>query len=101
VRADVSYTNKNDRISTFWIEDGTFLRIKDVQLGYNLPNQLCKKIGLGNARIYLNASNLYCFTAYEGRDPENFMSTNPLTSGVDNGAYSVPRSFTLGLQIGF
>ncbi len=101
VRLDAANTNRNDLISTFWIEDGSFLRIKDVQVGYNLPAKICKQAGIGNIRIYANASNLYCFTAYKGRDPESFMSTSPLVSGTDNGGYTVPRSFTFGLQVGF
>ena len=101
VRLDAANTNRNDLISTFWIEDGSFLRIKDVQVGYNLPAKICKQAGIGNIRVYANASNLYCFTAYKGRDPESFMSTDPLTSGTDNGGYTVPRSFTFGLQGGF
>ena len=100
VRMDVANTNTNDRISTFWIENGSFLRIKDVQIGYNVSNNICKKLGIGNIRIYANASNLYCFTGYKGRDPESFMSTTPLTSGIDNGGYTIPRSFTFGLQVG-
>lgn len=101
VRYDAANTNTNDQISSFWVENGSFLRIKDIQLGYNLPSEICKKLALGNLRIYLNAANVYNFTKYKGRDPESFMSTNPLTSGVDNGGYTLPRSFTAGLQIGF
>lgn len=101
VRVDQSNANFNDRISSFWVEDGSFLRIKDIQVGYTLSQKTCKNLGLTNLRIYGNASNLYCFTAYKGRDPEGFMSSNPLSSGVDNGDYSVPRSFTIGLQVGF
>lgn len=101
VRYDASNKNVNDQISSFWIEDGSFLRVKDVQIGYTLPKKKCTKLGLASLRIYGNASNLYCFTGYKGRDPEGLMSTNPLNSGTDNGDYTVPRSFTLGLQIGF
>ncbi|MFV0469097.1 MAG: hypothetical protein ACK5MK_09255, partial [Dysgonomonas sp.] len=90
----------NDRISTFWIEDGSFLRIKDIQLGYKLPLQLDRRLGLTNARIYVNAANLYCFTAYKGRDPEGLMSTTPIASGTDSGGYTVPMTFSVGLQIG-
>jgi len=101
VRYDASNTNLNDQISTFWIEDGSFLRIKNIQIGYTVPAKECKKISVSNLRIYASASNLYCFTKYQGRDPESFMSTTPLTSGTDNGSYTIPKSFTFGLQIGF
>lgn len=101
VRYDASNTNMNDQISSFWIEDGSFLRIKDVQIGYTVPANACKALGINSLRLYGNASNLYCFTAYQGRDPEGFMSGNPLDSGTDSGSYSVPQSFIFGLQVGF
>jgi len=101
VRVDQGNTNGNDQISSFWVEDGSFLRIKDIQLGYTLPSKQAKKIGISSLRIYANASNLYCFTLYKGRDPEGLMSINPLSSGTDAGNYSIPRSFTFGLQVGF
>ncbi|HET6559287.1 MAG TPA: SusC/RagA family TonB-linked outer membrane protein, partial [Prolixibacteraceae bacterium] len=101
VRVDPSDRNVNDRISTFWIEDGSFLRVKDVQLGYTLGKNTATRAGIASVRLYVNASNLYCFTNYKGRDPEGFMSTNPLDGGKDNGGYSMPRTFTGGLQIEF
>ncbi|MDP4239995.1 MAG: TonB-dependent receptor [Bacteroidota bacterium] len=101
VRVDQANLNINDRISTFWIEDGSFLRIKDVQLGYTIPKKSCTRLGVASLRMYVNASNLYCFTAYKGRDPEGFISNNPLGGGTDNGGYTMPKSFTFGLQIGF
>lgn len=100
VRVDVSNKNKNDQISTFWIEDGSFLRIKDIQLGYNLDSKLCKKLTLTSLRLYANASNIYNFTKYKGKDPEGFMSSSPLESGVDSGGYITPRSITFGVQLG-
>ena len=101
VRVDPANKNVNDQMSSFWVEDGSFLRIKDVQLGYNIPKDRCKKIGLASFRIYASASNLYCFTKYKGRDPEGFMSIDPLNSGTDGGNYTIPRSFIGGLQLGF
>jgi len=101
VRVDPSNRNFNDQLSTFWIEDGSFLRIKDIQFGYNLPPNKCQKLGVTSIRLFANASNLYCFNDYQGRDPEAFMSSNPLESGIDNGDFAIPRSYTGGLQIGF
>jgi len=101
VRVDPSNRNFNDQMSSFWVEDGSFLRIKDIQLGYNLPKDRCKQMGIQNIRLYASASNLYCFTKYKGRDPEGFMSIDPKTSGTDNGDFTIPRSFVGGLQIGF
>ena len=101
VRIDPTDINVNERLSTFWIENGSFLRIKDVQFGYTLPKNSCSRLGVASIRIYANASNLYCFTAYKGRDPEGFISNNPLSGGSDNGGYTMPHSFTGGVQIGF
>lgn len=101
VRVDPANANSNDQMSSFWIEDGSYLRIKDIQLGYSLPKKNSKSFGVSSIRVYANASNLYCFTAYKGRDPEGLMSNNPTSSGSDNGGYTIPQSFTFGLQIGF
>ena len=101
VRVDASNKNVNDRISTFWIEDGSFLRVKDIQLGYTLPRIACDRLGIASIRIYANASNLFCITGYKGRDPEGFISSDPLNGGTDGGGYSMPRTFTGGLQIEF
>ena len=101
VRVDPSNLNVNDQISSFWIEDGSFLRIKDLQLGYTLPAKGTKALGITSLRIYANASNVYNFTSYKGRDPEGFMSGNPTSSGVDDGDFANPRAFSCGLQIGF
>jgi len=101
VRVDMANTNLNDRISTFWIEDGSFLRVKDVQLGYRLPANTAKGLGIQSLRVYVSAANLLNITKYKGRDPEPFISSNPLSSGVDNGQYEIPRQFTGGLQVSF
>lgn len=101
VRVDPGNRNLNDQMSSFWIEDGSFLRIKDVQIGYSLSDTGCKRLGVGSLRLYFSASNLYCFTKYKGRDPEGFMSANPLSSGSDYGDYAVPRTFIGGIQLGF
>jgi TonB-linked SusC/RagA family outer membrane protein len=101
VRVDPSNRNVNDRISTFWIENGSFLRVKDVQVGYTLGKNSGARMGVGSVRLYVNASNLICFTNYKGRDPEGFISSNPLNGGTDGGSYSMPRTFTGGLQVEF
>jgi hypothetical protein len=101
VRVDPSNRNLNDRISTFWIENGSFLRVKDIQLGYALSKNNGARLGVSGVRVYVNASNLFCLTDYKGRDPEGFISSDPLDGGTDNGSYSMPQSFTGGIQIGF
>lgn len=102
IRLDPNNSNNNTRISTWWLEDASFLRIKDVQLGYTLSTSLSDKIGISSLRVYASAANLYTFTKYTGRDPESpINSSGPLGQGVDNGAYPLPRVFNLGLQLGF
>jgi TonB-dependent starch-binding outer membrane protein SusC len=101
VRADINNTNQNDRPSTWYIEDGSFLRVKDIQLGYSFTGQFFRKQAFSHARIYLSATNALTFTSYKGRDPEAATIGDPINPGNDNGTYPVPRAFTAGIQIGF
>ncbi len=101
VRADISNSNRNDRISTWWVEDASFLRLKDLQLGYSLPKQAAQSIGIASARIYISAVNLLTITDYKGRDPEAPTSGSPMSIGTDGGSYPLPRILTAGLQIEF
>jgi len=101
IRADINNTNQNDRISTWFLENGSFLRIKDIQLGYSFPNGFLSHLGFTGTRIYLNASNILTFTKYTGRDPESPTVSEPLNPGNDNGAYPLPRAITTGVQIDF
>ena len=56
--------------STYFVEDGSFLKLRNIQLGYNFPASLIDGVGLGNARIYVNAQNILTLTNYDGLDPE-------------------------------
>lgn len=94
--------NNNIRISDRFIEDGSYLRIQNVSLGYNLPTSLLNKIKVASARIYLSAQNLYTFTNYSGYDPElGLVNTSVTFQNVDNGHYPVPRTYTIGANIEF
>jgi TonB-linked SusC/RagA family outer membrane protein len=99
VRADLDNSNENDRISTWWIENASFLRVRDIQLGYNLPSGIINSVGIERARIYMSVINPYIFTKYKGRDPENGAFSSPLNSGTDNGGFPNPRMLTFGVQI--
>jgi TonB-linked SusC/RagA family outer membrane protein len=102
VRLDPSDANSNSRFSTWWLEDASFLRIKDVQLGYRLSQSVLDKMNISSFRIYVSAVNLYTITKYTGRDPESpINSGDPLTPGTDNGAYPLPRVYNVGIQVGF
>jgi TonB-dependent starch-binding outer membrane protein SusC len=101
IRADINNTNQNDRISTWFLENGSFFRIKDIQLGYSLPKGVLSHLGFTGTRIYLNASNILTFTKYTGRDPESPTVSEPLNPGNDSGTYPLPRTITSGIQIDF
>lgn len=93
IRADSNNTSQNDRTSTWFLEEASFLRLKDVQLGYSLPAWATTNIGISRARLYVNATNLFTLTQYTGRDPEApTIGGSPITPGNDTGSYPVPRS---------
>ncbi|MFD2721609.1 SusC/RagA family TonB-linked outer membrane protein [Hymenobacter monticola] len=87
--------------STRWLENGDFLRIRQVSLGYNLPEPLIKRLGLNNLRVYVLGQNLYNFTKYKGLDPEvNSNIGNNIAYGVDGRSVPPTRSFTFGVNVG-
>ena len=103
-RPSFSDPNDNDRMSSRYIEDGSYLRIKNITLGYNVPKSLLNRIKFDNLRVYVNIQNLYTFTKYSGFDPEVGASTQDstgLTYGVDNGRYPSPTTYSCGLNITF
>jgi TonB-linked SusC/RagA family outer membrane protein len=81
------------------IEDGSFLRINNVSLGYTLPKSLISKLKIANARIYVTGYNLYVVDRYSGFDPEVSVINTPLTPGVDFSAYPRARSFVAGVNV--
>ncbi len=89
-------------ISDRYIEDGSYLRIQNVKLGYSLPSKLLGDIGFSKVGIYGSIQNLYTFTNYSGYDPEiGSFNQNQLLQGVDNGRYPSPRTFTVGVDLEF
>ena len=104
-------TNNETAPNSFFVEDGSYLRLKNLQLGYNIPSSVLSNIGVLNARVYVQGTNLFTIAGYDGLDPE-FQSTadpnNPaeggtnLTLGVDEGRfYPVSRIFTVGVKATF
>jgi hypothetical protein len=86
--------------STLWLEKADFLRVRDVELGYTVPNDLSRKIGVSLARLYVRGSNLGVLTGYTGTDPE--ISTNRNENrlvGFDNRSVPYPRTITFGVNI--
>lgn len=91
----------NDVYSRF-IEDGSFLRLKNVTLGYTLPHKWTRKFQISKLRLYATGQNLFCVTGYSGYDPEvNSAGNNPMTPGLDWGAYPKSRVFTFGIDLQF
>ena len=103
-RPSIQDPNDNDRLSTRYIEDGSYLRVKNITLGYTFPKTVLQKVKIDNVRVYMNIQNLYTFTKYTGFDPEVGASTQDssgLTFGVDNGRYPSPMTCSFGLNITF
>ncbi|MCU7694785.1 SusC/RagA family TonB-linked outer membrane protein [Haoranjiania flava] len=94
--------NSNWRVSDRFIEDGSYMRIQNVTLGYNLPAKFINKVKMTNARIYVTAQNLYTFTNYSGVSPElGAYNSDVLMQNVDNGSYPNPRTFNFGINVTF
>lgn len=94
-RAVFNDPNKNTRPSNRFIEDGSYLRIKNVILGYTLPESVMGRIGIASARIYVSGANLWTLSNYKGFDPE--VGVN----GIDLSTYPVTRTISIGANIGF
>lgn len=91
---------ENNLFSDFFIEDGSYLRIKNVQLGYTLPARITESWGVKSLRFYAAANNLFTFTNYQGYDP-NISSGSPLDAGIDIGYYPQARNYLGGLKVIF
>ncbi len=91
--------------STYFVEDGSYLRFKNIQLGYSLPKSVLSRIGTDHLRFYIQGQNLFTITKYTGLDPEvnlrNFNSGSDRQIGVDEGVYPTPKSIIVGLSLGF
>ena len=90
-------------ISSRYLEDGSYVRIGDVTLGYTLPSRFASMAGLSSTRLYVSGHNLHTFTKYKGYSPDvnSQGSQANIGLGTDFYAYPVARSFTFGLKAGF
>ena len=95
-----NYSSLNDMVH---LEDGSFIRLKNIQLGYTIPKQLLQKAGISNFRIYIAAQNLWTFTNYTGFDPEVGSGNTGgfLDFGIDRAAYPQARTITTGVSVNF
>ncbi|WP_230471231.1 hypothetical protein [Hymenobacter jejuensis] len=88
-------------LHSYAVEDGSFLRVNNVTMGYSLPKGLISRAKLTQLRFYVTLNNLYTFTKYSGYDPEvNTRRGTPLTPGVDYAAYPRSRAFLFGINLG-
>jgi hypothetical protein len=92
--------NRNGVLSDFYIEDGSFIRIKNLQLGYSLPQSIVSKIHATKVRAYFSVNNLLTLTGYRGFDPD-FAAGGPIGAGIDYGFYPQARTFMGGININF
>jgi len=96
--------NQNVRPSDRWVEDGSYLRVKNLMIGYTIPAsglQSLTKGAVTRFRVYISSQNLLTFTKYKGWDPEVGTRRTSLTNGIDYGQYPSARSYQVGVQVGF
>lgn len=92
----------NNVPSDVWVEDGSFLKLKNVSIGYTLPASLLNRFSISRVRIYVSSQNLFVISKYTGLDPEIGMQGGSATqNGVDNGTYPSSRYLTVGLNVSF
>ena len=90
----------NSTFSSYFVEDASYLRIQNMQLGYALNPKYSEKVGITKIRLYAGVNNLYTFTKYKGFDP-GASNGAPIGGGIDYGFYPIPRTYLLGLNINF
>ena len=102
ISAAGSSRNDNNRISSRFVEDGSYLRLKTLSLAYNLPKKWLSPVGLDWVQVYGNIQNVFTITGYDGYDPElGSIGQSVLLQGLDNGRYPSQRIYTLGLKVRF
>jgi len=92
-------SNNNTRVSDRYVEDGSYVRLKNIQLGYTLPETVYQTTGFSNVRFYAQVKNAVTFTNYSGYDPE--ISSSVSDTGIDRGSYPQPRIWSMGVNVKF
>ena len=109
-RNTIADLNNNKRASSFYVEDGSYFRLRNIQLGYSLPREVLETVKLSKVRLYVSAQNLFTITDYTGYYPEVGRNTrnggpngqpNLLSSGVDERSYPTARTVQAGVQVSF
>jgi hypothetical protein len=104
-RATSTDTNGNSDINSRWVEDGSYLRVRDISLSYNFDQEVLDAVNISGLRLYANLKNWFTITDYSGYSPEVNRNINDesvaLTQGVDYGSFPQAKSFSIGLNIEF
>ena len=104
-RATATDSNGNSDINSRWVEDGSFLRVRDISLSYNFDQDVLDAVNISGLRLYANLKNWFTITDYSGYSPEVNRNINDesvaLTQGVDYGSFPQAKSFSVGLNIEF
>ena len=102
IAASSAASASNSRFSDRYVEDGSYVRVKNISIGYNFPKDFISKWGIDNLKIYTNMQNVLTFSKYKGYDPEiGSMNQDALLTGLDNGRYPSPLIYTIGLNVKF
>jgi TonB-linked SusC/RagA family outer membrane protein len=96
----------SQQVSSYFLEDGSYLRLRNIQLTYSIPNNWMKKVGISGAQIYIQGQNILTLTKYTGLDPDINLRTSgndnqDIHMGIDEGAYPVAKSYLLGVRLKF
>jgi hypothetical protein len=101
-RMTVNDPNGNGKFSDRYISDGSYIRLRNITLGYTLPTTLLSKARISNLRVFVSGDNIWTSTQYKGLDPEvGEVYYNPLYFGIDQANYPQPRNFRIGLNTNF
>ena len=96
-----TYWDQQTFSSTYNLFNGSYFKIKQIQLGYTLPKKALSKVGVSNLRVYASLENFFCFTSYPGLDPETASSGSASSLGIDMGSYPSAKQLILGLNLSF
>lgn len=100
-RAVIGDPNGNNKTSDRFVENGSYLRLNNLQLGYTLPGYICQKLKIDNLRVYVGANRLFTITSYKGYDPGMGSTGGGSYMGVDDALYPLSRTYMIGLKFGF
>ena len=101
VSSNAEATESGNVSNSMFVEDGSFLRMQTLTLGYTLPRKFVQKLTLSRIRLYAQMSNVFTITGYSGLDPETGRVGSDMNKGIDYGSYGMPRQYIFGVNIGF